>query len=137
MEPEPEALEGVTVAVNDASCTHEGCGERAAISILDLEGTDGPERFCLPHLHAFLGVAPIDEPAREPLRLTVQAVHKMGLPNYGSLEAGSFVSGLTAATTTEEIEALTAKAPIAIRMLGQRISTEVRAAAARQGWDNL
>lgn len=69
-----------------------------------------------------------------PLVLAVNLNHKLGLPDYSSVEASMHISGITAASTDADVEALVAKGKVAWAVMGPAVTRQVREAAQKKGW---
>jgi hypothetical protein len=71
---------------------------------------------------------------QRPLVLAVNLQHKMGLPDFSSVEASMHISGITAASTDADVEALVARGKIAWTVMGPAVTRQVKAARAKAGW---
>lgn len=73
-------------------------------------------------------------PKPDPLKLSLNLEHKMGLPDFSSVAASMHISGITADHTEDEIAALVERGRVAWGVMGPKVTAQVRAARAEKGW---
>jgi hypothetical protein len=119
-----DALMGKVLAFGTCGCSVEGAGTlQDPVRIIycqDHQAPAPPETF---------GIL---EP--RPLETSVTLHHKLGLPDYSSVEASMRVMGITRETTDEEVEEMAAKAKIAWSIMGPAVTRQVKAAREKAGW---
>lgn len=119
-----DALMGKVLAFGTCGCSVEGAGTlQDPVRIVYCENHQAP---------APAETFGILEPA--PLGASVTLSHKLGLPDYSSVEATLRVIGITRETTDEEIEEMAAKAKIAWSVMGPAVTRQVKAAREKGGW---
>jgi hypothetical protein len=115
------------------------CPEPASVEVKAADPEDPSGGFfCREHAFTFLGAEPAEATAGilqpAPLETSVTVHHKLGLPDYSSVEASMRVMGITRETTDEDIEEMAAKAKIAWAVMGPAVTRQVKAAREKNGW---